>query len=104
MAPLAAAAGKDNSPNRSSCRMEITLRTLQQAVAYLGKTIPKAERDMPEVLTAAEMLTRAAEDDGWPVEFARIATLQAIHRHAKRVFNPDRKDTHWGKRKLKRDE
>jgi hypothetical protein len=45
---------------------------------------------------------QAAEHDG-PVEFARIATLQAINRHVERVFDPSRKDTHWGKRKLKRD-
>jgi hypothetical protein len=35
--------------------------------------------------------------------FARMAALQAIHRYHKQVFNPDRKDTHWGNRKLKRD-
>jgi hypothetical protein len=34
----------------------------------------------------------------------RIAALRAIHRNDARVFNPDRKDPHWGKRKLKRDE
>jgi hypothetical protein len=28
------------------------------------------------------------------VEFARIGTLQALNRHAVRVFNPDRKETH----------
>jgi hypothetical protein len=28
----------------------------------------------------------------------------ALNRHVERVFNPDRKDTHWGKRKLKRDQ
>jgi hypothetical protein len=26
-----------------------------------------------------------------------------LNRHVERVFNPDRKDTHWGKRKLARD-
>ena len=36
------------------------LRTLREAVEYLAKAIPKAERDMPEVLRAAEMLTDAA--------------------------------------------
>jgi hypothetical protein len=35
--------------------------------------------------------------------FARAATLRAIHRNKGRAFNPDRKDQHWGKRKLKRD-
>ena len=29
---------------------------------------------------------------------------EGVEPHVARVFNPDRKDTHWGKRKLKRDE
>ena len=37
------------------------LRTLREAVAYLAKTVPKSERDVPAVTTAAEMLTNAAE-------------------------------------------
>ena len=35
---------------------------------------------------------------------ARIGVMKALNRHVERVFNPDRKETHWGKRKLKRDE
>jgi hypothetical protein len=35
---------------------------------------------------------------------ARIATLQALNRHMERVFNPERKEPHWVKRKLKRDQ
>jgi hypothetical protein len=27
--------------------------------------------------------------------FARIGVMQAWNRHVERVFNPDRKDTHW---------
>jgi hypothetical protein len=30
--------------------------------------------------------------------------MRAIHRNEVQVFNPDRKEPHWGKRKLKRDE
>ena len=26
--------------------------------------------------------------------------MRALNRHVERVFNPDRKETHWGKRKL----
>ena len=78
------------------------ISTLRQAIAHLGKAIPKSDHEMPSVLTAAEQLMLAAEHDG-PVEFAHMATLQALNRHAKRQFNPDRKDTHWGKRKLARD-
>ena len=79
------------------------LRTLRDGVHYLAKTVPKAERDHEKVLTAADHLTKAAEQ-GYPVFFARAATLQAIHRNKGRVFNPDRKEHHWGKRKLKRDQ
>jgi anti-sigma regulatory factor (Ser/Thr protein kinase) len=78
------------------------LATLRQAIAHLVQTVPPAERRMPVVLTAAEILTNAAEH-GHPVEFARIATLQALNRHAQRVFNPDRRETKWGRRKLARD-
>jgi hypothetical protein len=39
-----------------------------------------------------------------PTMMARIGVMKALNRHVVRVFNPERKDTHWGKRKLKRDE
>jgi hypothetical protein len=82
----------------------MTLKTLRDAVKYLAKTVPSKEREMPAVMTAAEMLTRAAEgSDAWMM-FARMGVMKALHRHEKRVFNLDRKDHHWGKRKLKRDE
>ena len=35
---------------------------------------------------------------------ARISVMKALNRQVERMFNPDRKDTHWGKRKLKRDQ
>jgi hypothetical protein len=35
--------------------------------------------------------------------FARIGIMRAPNRHVDRVFNPDREDTRWGKRKLKRE-
>ena len=48
-------------------------------------------------------MMRAAER-GWPVMLARISVLLALNRHKVREFNPNRKDPHWGKRKLKRDQ
>ncbi len=45
----------------------------------------------------------AAEDRG-PLMHARIGMLRALNRNVVRVFNPDRKDKHWGKRKLARDQ
>jgi hypothetical protein len=40
---------------------------------------------------------------GGPTMFARIGVMRALRRHDVREFT-DRKETHWGKRKLKRDE
>jgi hypothetical protein len=69
------------------------LSTLREAVQHLSKTVPKAEQNHEAVLNAADHLTRSAEQ-GYPLFFARAATLQAIHRNRERVFNPDRKDHH----------
>ena len=41
---------------------------------------------------------------GGPTMFARIGVMRALNRLVERAFNPDRKDNHWAKRKLKRDE
>jgi hypothetical protein len=50
-----------------------------------------------------EALILVATSDG-PTMFARIGVMRALNRKAERVFNPDREDHHWGRRKLKRDE
>jgi hypothetical protein len=41
---------------------------------------------------------------GGPTMFARIGVMRALNRHVERVFNPDRKEHHWGRRKLARDQ
>jgi hypothetical protein len=51
---------------------------------------------------AATILTNAAEGHDFLMH-ARIGMLRALNRHVERVFNSDHKETHWGKRKLKRD-
>jgi hypothetical protein len=78
------------------------LVTLRDAALYVTK-LPKAEHDADEWQAAMEALILVAELGG-PTMFARIGMMRALNRHVERVFNPDRKDTHWGKRKLKRDE
>jgi hypothetical protein len=35
---------------------------------------------------------------------ARIGVMKALNLNVERVFNPNRKGSHWGKRKLKRDQ
>jgi hypothetical protein len=42
-------------------------------------------------------------ESGGPTMLARISVMRALNRRVERVFNPDRKGTHWGKRKLARD-
>jgi hypothetical protein len=34
-----------------------------------------------------------------PPMLARIGVMRALNRHVERVFNPDRKEHHWGRRK-----
>jgi hypothetical protein len=78
------------------------LVTLEDAGNYITK-LPKAEHSAPEWQAAMQALILVAKLGG-PTMFARIGVMRALHRNVERVFNPDRKETHWGKRKLKRDE
>ena len=78
------------------------LVTLQDAADYILK-LPRAEQKLAEWQTATEILILAAEGRDFLMH-ARIGMLRALNRNVERVFNPDRKETHWGKRKLKRDE
>jgi hypothetical protein len=41
---------------------------------------------------------------GGPTMFARIGVMRALNRHVERVFVSSRKDKHWGRRKLARDQ
>jgi hypothetical protein len=79
-----------------------TIITLKDAAAYIMK-LPKSKQQSPEWQAAGEAVMMAAEDRG-PLMHAHVGMLRALNRHVQRVFNPDRKDTHWGKRKLKRDQ
>jgi hypothetical protein len=42
-------------------------------------------------------------DHNGPTMMARIGVMRALNRNVGRALDPSRKDTHWGKRKLKRD-
>ncbi len=53
-------------------------------------------------MAAVEGLILVAETDG-PTMFARIGVMRALNRHVERVFDPTRKEPHWGRRKLTRD-
>jgi hypothetical protein len=78
------------------------LVTLQDAGTYITK-LPKAEHEAPGWQAAMEALILVVTLDG-PTMFARIGVMRALNRHVEWVFDSSRKDSHWGKRKLKRDE
>ena len=50
-----------------------------------------------------QALMLVAERNG-PTMLARIGVMRALNRHHVREFNPARKEHHWGRRKLKRDQ
>jgi hypothetical protein len=77
------------------------LTTLEDVGAYITK-LSEAEHSAPEWQAAMEALMLVATLGG-PTMFARIGVIRALNRHVERVFNPDRKDTHWARRKLARD-
>src|SRR6195256_6401148 len=77
------------------------LITLEDAGAYITK-LPEAIHMAAEWQAAMESLILVATLGG-PTMFARIGVMRALNRHVERTFNTSRKDTLWGRCKLKRD-
>jgi hypothetical protein len=77
------------------------LVTLLDAGNYIA-ALPRKEAEGDHWQAAIEALIMAAQDRG-PLLDARVGMLRALNHHVRREFNPDRKETHWGKRKLARD-
>ena len=93
--------GPATSTNRFPFPAGRQLVTLKDAANYIQK-LPKAEQDLEEWQAAVEALL-VVELNG-PTMMARIGLLRALNRNVQREFDTSRKDTHWGRRKLKRDE
>jgi hypothetical protein len=79
-----------------------TLRTLECAAKYIRK-LSNGEQETLHWQDAIEALIMAAEGTG-PLMHARVSMLRALNINVERVFNGSRKDAHWNKRRLKRDE
>jgi hypothetical protein len=77
------------------------LITSRDAALYITK-LPKAEHDTEEWQAAMQALLLVVEHGG-PTMFARIGIMRALNRNVVRESNSSRKDTHWGRHKLKRD-
>ena len=87
---------------RYRCPAARQLVTLEDAAANIMK-LPKAEQDLPEWQTAVACLIGAAEGRDFMMH-ARIGVMRALNRNVELTFDSSRKVTHWGKRKLKRDQ
>jgi hypothetical protein len=70
--------------------------------ATISPGFRRPDQQLEEWQTAVEALMLVVERGG-PTMFARIGVMRALNRHRVREFNPDRKDHHWGRRKLARD-
>jgi hypothetical protein len=75
---------------------------LRDAAVYITAH-PRKEADATEWQAAIEALMLVVELGG-PTMMARIGIMRALNRHHVREFNPSRKEHHWGRRKLKRDQ
>jgi hypothetical protein len=78
------------------------LVTLRDAADYIMK-FPMAEQDLEEWQAAVGALLLIVKLIG-PTMMARIGFMRALNRNIERTFNSSRKDTHWGRPKLKRDQ
>ena len=78
------------------------LIALRDAANFIMK-LPKAEHAAQEWQNAMEALILVAERNGATM-LAWIGVMRALNRHVVQEFIPSRKATHWGKRKLKRDQ
>jgi hypothetical protein len=78
------------------------LVTLHDAATYIT-ALPDEESSAAEWQAAIEALILVVELGG-PTMFARIGVMRALNRSYVRKFNPSRKQHHWGRRKLKRDQ
>jgi hypothetical protein len=77
------------------------LITLKDAAEYIQK-LPEAEQLLEEWQTAIGCAIGAAEGRDF-VMHSRIGVLRALNRNIERTLT-DRKEMHWGRRRLKRDQ
>ena len=64
-------------------------------------SLPKAEQDLN--VAAVDRSLMGAADGRDFVMHSRIGVLHALNRNVERILT-DRKDMHWGRRRLKRDQ
>ena len=100
---MTARAGSVSSRIRYRCQAgESSSHYASRRLIKFITSLPKKETDLTKSQVAVEALMLVWRSGA--TMLARIAVTEALNRHVERVFNPERKDTHWGKQKLKRDQ
>jgi hypothetical protein len=94
--------GVESGGNPNVTNPDSSAGDLRDAATYITK-LPKKEADTAEWQAAIEALMLVATSGSGPTMLARIGIMRALNRHVERVFNPSRKEKHWGRRKLARD-
>jgi hypothetical protein len=97
--PVAVWARPFDDPILLPGRREIV--TLRDAGDYIT-SLSKAVHEAAEWQAAMEALILVATL-GEPTLLARIGVMRTLNRHVERVFDPSRKEKHWGRKKLARD-
>jgi hypothetical protein len=64
----------------------------------------KATQQLPHWQAAAGVAVIMASEGSGPLLHARVGMLNAMNYGHEREFRFDRKETHWGKRNLERDQ
>nr|WP_249145746.1 hypothetical protein [Bradyrhizobium diazoefficiens] len=76
------------------------MTTLREAADYIT-ALQRKDVELPEWQAAIEALLLVTK--GGPTMLARIGVMRALNRNVVREFMTPAKNTHWAKRKLKRD-
>ena len=92
-----------------TCMKSIQRRSRCWWVPYYRKRSSLSSRDFGISSDPHNLSSRAGSglllvSRSGPTMIARIGGMKALNRYVVREFNPDRKETRWGKRKLKRDQ
>jgi hypothetical protein len=74
----------------------------EMAMSYVSNS--DAHNFLHAISADLDLLFQASWKHVLCIEFNRPSIMRALNRHVGRVFDPSRKDKHWRRRKLARDQ
>jgi hypothetical protein len=94
--------GRANSMIQFPCPAVAISSPLEDAAEYI-QTLPEGRASARGVTGRGRKALLLVVELNAPTMMARIGVMRALNRHVDRTFNSSRKDTHWSRRKFKRD-